>query len=184
MAKDVEIVTFREGAVVPSGVIMHLTADQADARRHVLKPEKGWHTEKSADKRLRFTGTAGVFFKAGEVLGLELGGKVPPALAGALTAETVAATAAEAPQLSPTDLDDLKAKAHKAGRAEMLAEVEARNALFEAEGAAIEAVEAAQAELAAAADDGKAPLEARLAEAKEKLTAATAAVEALPELKA
>lgn len=207
-------VTFVTGGNVPPGITMHLDFGQADARRFALKPSKGWHKDRKDTGRKAFTSDRSVFFKAGETLtvewpegvaldrGLEMATAAPAEVGSsaessrdasgdtpgeaALRKQFDAAWAKQAKDLevAKANVDTAWSEGHAAGRAEMLAEVEARNVVFDAEGDAIVAVDAATAELASASESDKAAAEAKLVEAKAKLTAATAAVEALPELKA
>lgn len=209
-------VTFRQAGKVPPEVVMHLTADQAGARRHLLTPVKDWHSKETAAKRLPFSAKEPVLFKAGEELELDLvDGKIPPSLAEAMAGTEPA----EVPALDATARDEngdtpemaalrksfdaswtglqkqlaeakaaidvARAEGHAAGRAELLAEVEQRNALIDAADAAAQAVVEATAKHEAEADPEKRkPLQAALDKAIEAQVAADKAVDELPDLKA
>lgn len=204
-------VTFNAGCNVPPGVTMHLDFGQADARRFVLKPVKGWHKSRKEGGRRAFVADRSVYFKAGETVelewpadvsldrGLEMATATPvevdsPSEAGdddtpgeaALRKQFDAAWAKQTKELedAKAGVEKARAEGHAAGRAEMLAEVEARNALFEAEAEAQALVDTAANALAEVGEDKKAEAEAALTNAKAALAAATAAVTALPELKA
>lgn len=205
-------VTLQAVGRVPPEVVMHLTADQADARRHLLTPVKDWHDKRDAPtKRLAFTAKEPVLFKAGEELELDLvDGKVPPLLADALRVAPEPAPAArnedgDTPEMAEMrkmfdasyaalkkQLDDAKAEieaarseGHKEGRAELLAEVERRNALIDtADAAAAAADEARLAHESETDPEKRKQLQAKLDAALEAQEVADKAVDDLPELKA
>lgn len=169
--------TVAAGGSVPAGRVLKLTAQQADARRHLLKPETkpkkdgedpfSW----KGDSRRSFQTTAPAYFKSGEALAIE------GALDRGLEIMFGAGKGADAGETKDsankgTDAGRLALEQGKAvevafdqgkvaGRAEMLAEVHARNALFEALDQAVEALEkaegdAAKAEAQAAVDKAQA----------------------------
>lgn len=177
MSKKTEVVTLQSGTNVPSGTVMHLTRQQAEARRHALVPVKGWHDrDAKSDQRLAFTSNAQVFFKAGEVLGLE--GELDRGVA-------IAAGAPDAAAPTPVNDDKVYQKGVKAGRAEMLKEVEAYNTAAEAHDAAEDKVTDAEQALADEQDPAKKPaLQQSLDAAKAEAATAKAAFEALPKIKA
>jgi len=163
--------TFEQQGGVPSGVVMHLTAEQANARRHFLTPadieakgsDKGWHPAKAkADLRLGFTGSKVAVFIPGEVIGLD-----GPPDAGLRTALGVAP---EGPTAAPRDASGTAGE-KKALTAAKAAAAAAEGALETLRGELAglgEKLVAAQADLTAA--------EALQAEAKD--AAAKAAAEA------
>lgn len=177
MSKKAEVVTLQSGTNVPSGTVMHLTRQQAEARRHALVPVKDWHDRNAKpDQRLAFTSSAQVFFKAGEELGLE--GELDRGVA-------LAAGVADASAPTPANDDKAYQKGIKAGRAEMLKEVEAYNAAAEAHENAEDKVEEAQQALDTEPDPAKKPaLQQALDTAKTEAMAAKSAFEALPKIKA
>lgn len=85
----------------------------------------------------------------------------------------------------PAKLDAARLEGHAAGRAELLAEVKARNALFDAADEAAKAVDVAQAKLEAEADpDKRQALQKAVDAALEAQIAADDAADKLAELKA
>lgn len=176
MSKKAEMVTLRSGTNVPAGTVMHLTRQQAEARRHLLTPVKGWHDPKGKDERLAFSSSQQVFFKAGEELGLE--GDLDRSVA-------VAAGSAETPSPTPVNDEKVYQKGVKAGRAEMLKEVEVYNAAADAHDAADDKLAAAEEALTQEQDAAKKPaLQKAVDEARTEAAAAKAAFEALPKIKA
>jgi len=207
MSKKAEVVTLQSGTNVPSGTVMHLTRQQADARRHALVPVKGWHDrDGKPDQRMAFTSNAQVFFKAGEELGLEgeldrgvaiAAGVNEPAAGVNADGDTAgmatmrkqfdAAYAKQGKELeaAKASVETAREEGIKAGRAELLKEVEAYNAAAEAHEAADDKVAEAEQALADEQEPAKKPaLQHALDIAKTEAAAAKSTVEALPKIKA
>ena len=179
-------------ATIAAEAVLVLSADQHDRRRHqcvVLETMKD-------GKAVRVRLTAPTQFKIGEVFGMEgvvpkgLGSEAdaaPPKPDKAEKAEKVGKAALEKARAEGVaeGMREGRAEGLAEGRRQMLAEVERRNALFEAEDGARDMLEAAEAALAAAGEgaDLDALDAARLA-AAETLARAEAAVAALEPLKA
>lgn len=190
------VLTVAVGGAIPAGHVLQLTAAQAGARRHLLtsdsKESDPWHWK--GDGRHAFTTNGATYFKTGEELGVAgeldrgleimfgLAGDGPEARSNPPTQEGKSNKAelekafndGKAAGAAEVDLDAKLAEAKQAGRAEMLAEVERRNGLFDA----LETAQAAQDALASDAD------EATRAAAQKAVDGAQAEVDALPELKA
>jgi hypothetical protein len=191
--------TVAVGGAIPAGHKLQLTSAQADARRHLLvtdNKEKDAFSWKGEGRRA-FTTTGPAYFKAGEQLAidsdLDRGLEIMFGIAGSVADEakpekdkggkrpTKAELAkafdegkAEGKTEAAADLDTKLADAKKTGRAEMLAEIERRNELFEA----LETAQAAQESLASDADD------AAKAAAQKAVDDAQAAIDALKPLEA
>lgn len=167
-------------AQIAAEAVLVLSADQHDRRRHqcvVLETMKD-------GKAVRVRLTAPTQFKIGEVFGME--GVVPKGLGSEADAAPPKPDKAEkAEKVGKAALEKARAEGVAEGRRQMLAEVERRNALFEAEDGARDMLEAAEAAVAAAGEgaDLDALDAARLA-AAETLAKAEAAVAALEPLKA
>ncbi|UYN98361.1 MAG: hypothetical protein KIT02_10320 [Devosia sp.] len=190
------VLTVAVGGAIPAGHVLLLTAAQAGARRHLLtsdsKDSDPWHWK--GDGRHAFTTVSPTYFKTGEELGvdgsLDRGLEIMFGLAGE-GAETKPTPSTQEGNASKAELekafndgkaagaaevglDKKLAEAKQAGRAEMLAEVERRNGLFDA----LETAQVAQEALTSDADE-----DARAA-AQRAVDSAQAKVDALPELKA
>lgn len=170
------ITVVNQPAPIAADVVLVLSADQYDRRRHqcvVLEETK-------QGRRVRLT--APTQFKIGETFGME--GEVPKGL-GSETPVPAPAKAEKPERFSKAVVEKARAEGLAEGRRQMLAEVERRNALFEAEDGARDVLEAAEKALAEAGEgaDLDALDAARLA-AAETLAKAEAAVAALEPLAA
>jgi hypothetical protein len=163
---------------VGSGELLALTAAQLATRAHNVE------VLAEADKKglTKVKAIAGLVFKEGEEIHLD---RVPKGN-GLPATEAPAKGKAKASKADQVvDVDAIRAEGVKAGRAEMLAEIERRNELFEAAARAEEAVTVAKAAHEAEADPEKRkPLQLALTKAQEDLDAAEKVVADLPELKA
>ena len=164
------------GLMVGSGEIVGLTLEQLATRSHRVEVLDG---KPSALTRVRVLDP--VQFKAGEELQFERAPKD-----GTGTAPLAKPpTAAKAPKARKSDIEKAYADGVAEGREAMLAEVVARNALWEEVEASTEAANAAQQAHDAEADDAKrGPLKEALVSALQRKVAAEKAVKDLPELKA
>lgn len=174
------ITVVNQPAPIAADVVLVLSADQYDRRRHqcvVLEETK-------QGRRVRLT--APTQFKIGETFGME--GEVPKGL-GSEGPVPAPAKAEKPERFSKAVVEKARAEGLAEGVAEgrrqMLAEVERRNALFEAEDGARDVLEAAEKALAEAGEgaDLDAMDAARLS-AAETLAKAEAAVAALEPLAA
>jgi cellobiose-specific phosphotransferase system component IIA len=154
------------GANISPGMIVHLTFDQFDSRRHLLKPRGEAHKGRRDERRLPYTSEQTLFFKAGEEIGID--GVIDRQLQAAIGAsdEQVVAADAAKPGLR---------KAVTAARKGQI--TKARNRLREAE----EDAALAQKALSEAKPEKKAAAEKKVAEAE---AAVAAAREALAKLEA
>lgn len=168
-------------AAISANTELLLSDEQLASRRHLVdvlgRPGK-------AGTRVR---TREVLqFKIGETIGIE--GDVPKHLQQVDVAGDEAKPDKAAGKAGKAAIDKARAEGHAAGRAEMLAEVTARNAVFDLADEALEKLTTAEAALAAAAQQGSAAetveLTQAVADAKAAHDAAEAAIAALPELKA
>jgi|GEM_PF-2954388 len=132
-----KIYTFETQGAVPSGVVMHLTCDQAEARRHFLTPEGDWHQKGTKpETRLPFTANKVSVFIKGEEIGLD--------------AEPDAAlrTSLGVPPAGPSAPSEAKQKSQRLTKAEKKKVAEAEAAKADAEGK----LDAQKAELSKLAD--------------------------------
>lgn len=167
-------------ATITADAVLVLSADQHERRRHqsvVLGELK--------DGKVRVRLTVPTQFKIGETFGME--GEVPKGLG--VEADAAPAKPEKAEKASKGALEKARTEGFADGVAEgrraMLAEVERRNALFEAEEGARDVLEAAEKALAQAGEDADIDgLDAARLAAAETLATAEAAVAALEPLAA
>lgn len=137
------------GARISPGTVVHLTFEQFDARRHLLKPLEDLHTGRGDKQRRPYTSEQGLFFKAGEEIGVE----------GTIDRQLQAAFGA-------SDEDLVKAKAARPGVVKSVTAAQkgqltkARNRLKDAESDAAEAQRALEAAPEAKKDKAAKALEA------------------------
>lgn len=171
------------------GAALELDARQLADRRHAVTVTEG------GEDGGKVVTSAHVSFKAGEIIGID--GEPPKGVVaitvkgglrkgrsrGTPAQQVTAAKVAES-KATAAALEKARAEGHKAGRAEMLAEVVKRNEMIEAEEAAADALAAAEDALAAGADAEKPKLQAAVDAAKAALETAQSAVAALPAIEA
>lgn len=154
------------GASLSPGTVVHLTFEQFDARRHLLTAVKEQHQHRSDKRRLAYKSEHGLFFKAGEELGVE--GTVDRQLQTAFAAsdEDLVAASAAKPGVVSTVTSAQKGQLTRA-----------RNKLADAEADAAEA----QRAFDDAAENKKAAAQKKLEAAKAALDDARSALAALAE---
>jgi len=149
--------TLNTGLQFAAGSVLHLTAAQASARKHLLAPLTAWHKDQADKAVLPFRAIDAVYFKAGESIGVD--GQIDRVVQNALGLSDDDVAAADKPVKGKRGK---KADPEAQARADAAAKFQAIRAADLALATAQKAADDAKASLDAADADGKAAAQAHL----------------------